>query len=73
MTSLSPGKRAQFDQQLTAALEGLLNQAAARDGMDVIDANVDLTLWLLERMNDTQLAAAAAALAIRLHRSGGAQ
>ncbi|GIE46390.1 hypothetical protein [Actinoplanes lobatus] len=61
--------RAQLDHDLATAIGGLLSQAAERDGLDVIEANVDLTLWLLARMTPDQLAASAAALAIRLHRT----
>jgi hypothetical protein len=69
MTSLPPAKRAQYDQVLTEAIDGLLIQAAELDDLDVIEANVALMNDLFERLTASELAASAAALAIRLHRS----
>lgn len=64
-------KRAMYDQALTEAVDRLLAEAGARDHLDVIEANVDLMNRLLDLMNPAELAAAAAALAIRLRRFGG--
>lgn len=72
---IHPALRASLDQELTSAVEGLLMKAAEHDGKDLIEANVDLMNDLLSGLSVTQLAAAAASLALRLHRlqaaSGG--
>ena len=73
MLSIPPARRAMYDQTLTEAIDGLLAHAAELDALDVIEANVALMNDLFERMDAAELAASAAALAIRLHRSGGAQ
>jgi hypothetical protein len=62
-------QRAHYDQALTEAVDVLLDAAAQRDHLDVVEANVDLMNQLVDLMEPPQLAAAAAALAIRLHRS----
>jgi hypothetical protein len=69
MTSVPPAMRAMYDQTLTEAIDGLLTQAAELDQLDVIEANVALMNDLFERLTASELAASAAALAIRLHRS----
>jgi hypothetical protein len=61
--------RAHYDQAISEAVDLLLAEAAAVDHLDVIEANVDLMNRLLALMTRDELAAAAAALAIRLHRS----
>jgi hypothetical protein len=61
--------RAHYDQAISEAVDLLLAEAAAVDHLDVIEANVGLTARLFLLMQPAQLAAAAAALAIRLHRS----
>jgi hypothetical protein len=70
MTSIPAARRAQYDQALTEAIDGLIAQAAELDDLDVIEANVELMNDLFHRMTASELAASAAALAIRLHRSG---
>ena len=70
MADMHPAMRAELDEGLAVAVDGLLTQAAERDGEDIIEANVALTFWLAERLSPMQLAAAAAALALRLHRGG---
>lgn len=69
MTDISAARRAQYDQALTEAIDGLIAQASEFDDLDVIEANVALMNDLFERMTASELAASAAALAIRLHRS----
>lgn len=68
MSDIHPALRADLDRQLSNAVDGLLRKAAAHDGKDVIEANVDLTNDLLASLSAPHLAAAAASLAIRLHR-----
>lgn len=69
MSNIHPALRADLDRELSTAVDRLLNKAAEHDGKDVIEANVDLTNELLAKLNPSALAAAAASLAIRLHRS----
>lgn len=74
MTGIPAGLRAAWDQELQGACEALIGQAGEYDGEDIIEANVALMNWLLAKdLQVHHLAAAAAALALRLHRSGGAQ
>ncbi|GAA2696342.1 hypothetical protein [Actinoplanes palleronii] len=72
MTNINPALRAHLDRELNGAIDGLLEKAALHDGKDIIEANVDLTNELLANLGLSQLAASAAALAIRLHRGGAA-
>lgn len=71
MADIHPAQRAQFDRELSTAVELLLAKAAEHDGKDIVEANVDLTNWLLARLDCASLAEAAAMLALRLHRQGG--
>jgi hypothetical protein len=67
---IHPALLASLDQELTSAVDGLLCRAAEHDGKDLIEANVDLMNWLMASpLSRAQLAASAAALALRLHRS----
>lgn len=68
MSGIPPAFRAELDRELSGAVEGLLAKAAEHDGKDVIEANVDLMNDLFANLERASLAAAAAALAIRLHR-----
>lgn len=70
MADIHPAMRAELDRELSTAVELLLQKAADHDGKDILKANVDLTNWLLARVSPDNLAAAAAMLALRLHRSG---
>jgi hypothetical protein len=70
MSELTPGARAALDRSLAEATDALIGQAARRDHLDVVEANTDLTLWFSAHMTHSQLAASAAALAIRLRRGG---
>lgn len=68
---IPPGMRAEFDRILADGLAALLEMAAAYDGMDIIEANVELTNDLYAReLPKHMLVASVAALALRLHRSG---
>ncbi|MET0423618.1 MAG: hypothetical protein ABW046_07080 [Actinoplanes sp.] len=69
--NIHPALRAELDRELSSAVDGLLSKASEYDGQDVIEANVALTNWLINRLSTAQLAAAAASLALRLHRSAG--
>jgi hypothetical protein len=72
MADISPAMRAELDRQLEAAAQVVLERAAEYDGVDLIEANVDLTNYLLGLgMTVRQLATGVAVLALRLHRSGG--
>lgn len=68
MPDIHPALRAELDQQLNEAVDGLLLKAAEHDGKDILEANVDLTNDLLASLSVPQLAASAASLAIRLRR-----
>lgn len=68
MADIHPAVRADLDQELSTAVDGLLTKAAQHDGKDLIDANVDLMNDLYATLTPTQMAAAAAALALRCHR-----
>lgn len=68
MPDIHPAFRAQLDRELSTAITALLHQAAQYDGLDVIEANVELTNWLVARVPPAALAAAAAGLTLRLHR-----
>lgn len=70
MADIHPAMRAELDRELEEAVQLVLAMAAEHDGKDVIEANVDLTNDLLASLAPSQLAAAAAMLALRLHRSG---
>lgn len=70
---IHPALRSQLDEGLASAVDALLAKAAEHDGKDIVEANVDLTNWLLAQLSVPQLAAAAASLALRLHRNGGAR
>lgn len=72
-SGIHPALRASLDRELSMAVSNLLALAAEHDGLDIIEANVALTNDLLERLSTSQLAAAAASLALRLHRAGGAR
>jgi hypothetical protein len=65
---LPPAFRAMFDRGLSEAVDGMLAKAAERDGLDVIEANVDLAHELVNLMTADELATVAAALAIRMRR-----
>lgn len=69
MADIHPALRAHLDGELNTAIAAMLHQAAQYDGRDIIEANVDLTGDLLALLSPAQLAAAAAGLALRLHRS----
>lgn len=69
MAELNPALRAWLDRELSSAVGALMQRAAEHDGEDVIEANVALTNDLLGSLSPAQLAAAAASLALRLHRS----
>jgi hypothetical protein len=71
VADIHPALRAELDRELSTAVELLLGKAAEHDGKDIIEANVDLTNWLLARVTPDNLAAAAAALALHVHRRGG--
>lgn len=71
MSRIDPALRASLDQELSHAVDGLLLKAAEHDGKDLIEANVDLMNDLLATLSTTALAAAAASLALRAHRSPG--
>lgn len=68
MADIHPAMRAELDRRLSDAVATLTQKAAEHDGKDTIEANVDLTNDLLCSLAPAQLAAAAAALALRLHR-----
>ena len=68
---IPPALRADLDRELSGAIDGLLGKAADLDDLDIIDANVELMNDLADSLTADQLAAAAAAFALRLHRSGG--
>lgn len=68
MADIHPAFRAELDRRLSDAVATMLQKAAEHDGKDAIEANVDLTNELLASLVPSQLAAAAAALALRLHR-----
>lgn len=68
MSGIHPALRADLDRELSTAVDRLLNKAAEHDGKDVIEANVDLMNELFGLLGPHALAAAAAGLAIRLHR-----
>lgn len=70
MPDIPPAFRADLDRELSGAIDGLLSAAAKHDGMDLIEANVELTNFLMARLPAPKLAAATAALALRLHRGG---
>jgi hypothetical protein len=75
MATIPAAVRALIDQELKTAVAGLKAKAAGFDGMDTVEANVELTNWLLLNVGVSQLATAAAALALELHRQpkgGGA-
>lgn len=65
---IDPAMRAHLDRELSGAVDGLLAKAAGYDGVDIIEANVAFTHDLLAELDVSQLAVAAAALALRLHR-----
>ncbi len=68
---IDPAKRADLDQDLAFAIDSMVARAAMHDGKDLIEANVDFVGWLKGTdLNRAQLAAAVAALALRLHRGG---
>lgn len=66
---LPAAKRAHYDRLLAEAVDLLLAEAADRDHLDVIEAQADLTSRLLGLFEPVELAATAAVLAIRLHRT----
>lgn len=68
MSIIHPAHRAALDRELSNAVDALLLKAAEQDGRDVIEANVELTNFLLANLAVPALAASAAALALRLHR-----
>lgn len=68
MADIHPALRASLDRELSSAAASLLHKAAQHDGKDIIEANVDLTNELLAILTPAQLAAAAASLALRMHR-----
>jgi len=70
VADIHPALRADLDRELSGAVDGLLTKAAELDGVDIIEANVDLTNFLLASLTPAQLAVAAAGLALRLHRAG---
>jgi hypothetical protein len=67
---IHPAFRAELDRELSSAVESLRSIAAEHDGKDLIEANVDLTNFLLLMVPADKLAAATAALALHLHRGG---
>jgi hypothetical protein len=69
VADIHPALRAELDRELSGAVQHLLARAAEHDGKDVIEANVDLMNDLFNSLTRSQLAAAAAGLALRLHRS----
>lgn len=72
MTTIPPAARAEYDRILAGGVDALLKKAAAYDGRDIIEANVAFMSDLLAGPAEVRhLAAATAALALRLHRSGG--
>lgn len=68
---LPPFVRAEIDRALAGAIDAVLERAADLDDMDVLDANVEMTSYLLERFNPHRLAVIGAMLALRLHRAKG--
>lgn len=70
MPDIHPAMRAELDRELSNAIDSLVAVAAKQDGKDLIEANVDLTNFMLAWLSKDKLAAAAAALALRLHRGG---
>lgn len=70
MPDIHPAFRADLDRELSNAIDSLLAVAAKHDGKDLIEANVELTNFMLSWLPKEKLAAAAAALALRLHRGG---
>ena len=68
---IAPGQRAHWDRVLAGGITAMLSKAAEYDGMEIIDANVAFMNDLLELpLGEVHMAAAAAGLALRLHRSG---
>jgi hypothetical protein len=67
---IHPALRAELDRELSSAANALVDKAAELDGEDVIEANVELTNFLLDNLSPAQLAAAAAMLALRVRRGG---
>lgn len=70
MPDIHPAQRAEYDRELSSAIDGLMGQAAQFDGVDVIEASMNLTNRMLAELTKAQIAVAAGALAIHLHRSG---
>lgn len=62
--------RAELDQHLVEAVDGLLRVAATYDNLDMIEANVEMTNFLIDRFGPAKLAASAASLALHAHRAG---
>jgi hypothetical protein len=73
MTAPIPaGLRADLDRELEQAVQALLGKAAGYDGMDLIEANTELTNdFYSSPLDRGALAASVAMLALRLHRGGG--
>lgn len=71
MADIHPAVRAEVDRELPGAIAALLGKAAEHDDKDLVEANLDLANWLLAHLGPTRLAAAAAALALHLHRQPG--
>ena len=71
MTDIDPGLRASVDREMSEAIDGLLCKAAQYDGLDLVEANVEMTNDTFAAMPPPMLAAAAAMLALRLHRTRG--
>jgi hypothetical protein len=72
VAEIHPALRAALDQEIEEVAQGVLCKAAEHDGKDILEANVDLMNDLLTSgMGAPGLAAAAAMMALRLHRSGG--
>jgi hypothetical protein len=68
---IHPALRADVDREMAEAVDGLLCKAAEYDGLDLVEANVEMTNDIFAAMPPPMLAAAAAMLALRLHRTPG--
>jgi hypothetical protein len=68
VADIHPALRAELDRELSSAVDGLLLKAAEHDSKDLIEANVALMNWMFATMTPSALAAAAASLALQMHR-----
>jgi hypothetical protein len=71
VAEIPPGLRAELDRELETAVATLLTLAARYDGVDLVEANVELCNDIRSLYVPTSaLTASVAMLALRLHRAG---